>query len=221
MAWEALARGARSIEIGSAGYPAGLLDLRDPPRVLYVKGWLPEGGIAIVGSRRPPARAAKFAFELARRVGEPVVSGLALGIDAAAHRGAIAAKIPTLAYVGYGFGRTYPPHHAALEQAIVETGGGVATERPPGEPVAKWALVKRDRLQAAHARAVLLVASEAGGGAMHTLRFARELGRAIFAIVPPDGAQARPQWEGNLRALALGARPLPLGDLDEAVRTIA
>jgi DNA processing protein len=210
----------RIVKKGDAQYPSGLLDLRDPPPVLYVEGNLPECGIAIVGSRTPPPAAERFAYELARRAGEAIVSGLALGVDAAAHRGALDAGAPTIAYVGYGLGATYPAEHLALERRIVERDGAIATERPPGERVAAWSLVKRDRLQAAHARALILIASEIDGGAMHAVRFARALERPVFAVAPPDGAQGSAPWEGNVRALADGARALPLDNLDEALRII-
>ena len=89
-------------------------------------------GIAIVGSRTPPPEAEAFAYGLARKLGEPIVSGLAPGIDAAAHRGALNAGIPTVAFVGYGFGATDPPEHADLERAIVAGGGAVAALLPAG-----------------------------------------------------------------------------------------
>jgi len=185
-------------------YPPGLGDLRDAPSVLYVRGRLPRAGVAIVGSRHVDEEAEQFAFELARSLGHPVISGLARGIDAAAHRGALAAGIPTLAYVGTGIDRTYPPEHRELESAIVEAGGGIASEQPLGSAASPATLVQRDRLQAAHARAVVLISSEAEGGAMHTMRFARELGRPLFALAA-RGARD----EGNGRAIGAGAHALP------------
>ncbi len=175
---------------------------------LHVRGTLPSGGVAIVGSTRPPQDAAAFAYRLAFELREPVVAGLALGIDTAAHRGALAAGVATVAFVGYGFGRTYPPENAALEEEILRAGGAIATLLPLGTPVSDDARVQRDRLQAEHARAVVLVCSEIDGGAMHTMRFARELGRPRYAVVPPEAEDA-PAWAGNRVALARGATPLP------------
>jgi len=186
---------------------------------MYVLGRLTEGGIAIVGSRTPPDEAAVFAFELAKRLNEPVVSGLAPGIDTMAHRGALAAGRPTVAFVAYGFGITDPPENADLERAIIENGGGVATLREPREPVTEEASIERDRLQAEHARAVVLVCSEAEGGAMHALRFARQLGKPRFAVEPPKEAVNDPRWAGNVAALADGATPIPL-DVDVALRLL-
>lgn len=197
--------GARLLTIDDPSYPPGLRDLPDAPRFLTVLGNLPLGGVAIVGSRNPPPGAAEFTFALARKVGVPVISGLAVGIDAAAHRGALAGGHATLAYVGTGLGVVYPPANRTLAVEIVAHRGGLASERLPDERVTRWALVRRDRLQAAHARAVVLVCSEAGGGAMHTLRFAKRLLRPRFALVAQDGAA----YAGNRHALTDGASPLP------------
>jgi DNA processing protein len=183
---------------------------------LHVRGSLPTRGIAIVGSRTPPAEAEAFAYELARNLGEPIVSGLAPGIDVAAHRGALSAGVPTVAFVGYGFGATDPPEHGELERAIVEGGGAVATLLPPGTPASLESSIARDRLQAEHARAVVLICSEIGGGALHSMRFAKQLGKPRFAVMPPGEMKHRPEWAGNLACIAEGATPLPF-DLKAAM----
>jgi DNA processing protein len=182
---------------------------------LRVRGRLPQGGVAIVGSRCPPAEAACFAYTLALRLGRPIVAGLAPGIDAAAHRGALAAGVPTVAYVGYGFGRTDPPEHHELEEAIVAAGGAVATLLRPGTPASNETRIARDRLQAEHARGVVLICSELEGGAMYTMRFASDMGRPRLAVVPPAGASTSPAWAGNVRVIEDGASPLPF-DLEDA-----
>lgn len=206
---EALSRlehlGASLVPIGDTAYPAGLLDLEEPPPFLCVRGILPAYGLAIVGSRTPPPHAAQFARDLGKLCGMPVISGLARGVDAAAHEGALEARLPTLAYVGTGLGITYPPEHRALEDEIAARGGAVASERLPDEPVSKWALVHRDRLQAAHAYATVLVASEIDGGAMQTMRFAKELRRPRFVL----DAQGDLKYGGNVQARADGATALP------------
>jgi DNA processing protein len=212
-----LRHAARIVTPSDPDYPPGLRDLTSPPN-LYVLGEIPSRGIAVVGSRTPPHAAERFAFELASRIEEPVVSGLALGIDTAAHRGALAANTPTIAYVPYGFGRTYPPENTSLEADIVRAGGAVATEYEPFTRPTRQAFVMRDRLQAAHAWAVILVASESTGGAMHTLRFAKRLGRKIFACTG-GGNHGDSRWAGNVTALADGAVALPL-DADTALRIV-
>jgi DNA processing protein len=184
--------------------------------VLYVRGTLPHDGVAIIGSRTPPRDAAAFAYQLASRLREPIVAGLALGIDAAAHRGALAARMPTVAFVGYGFGCTYPPEHVVLEHAILSGGGAIATLCPPGTPVSDQALIERDRLQAEHARAVVLICGEMDGGAMHSMQFAAELRRPRFAVTPPASSESAPEWAGNLRCFEDGATPLPF-DIEAAV----
>jgi DNA processing protein len=187
------------------------------PERLSVRGRLPAGGVAIVGSREPPVAMAEYAYQLAFTLGEPIVAGLAPGIDVAAHRGALAAGVPTVAFVPYGFGCTDPPEHAELEDAIVRAGGAVATLLPPGTPASPESRIARDRLQAEHARAVVLVCSEIQGGALYTMRFARELGRARYAVMPPSDACG--VWAGNEACIEAGATPLPL-DVNEACARI-
>ncbi len=203
------ALGARVIGLGDAEYPAGLRDLGDPPPFLFAIGSLPTRnfrmGTAIIGSRMPSAQGRRFAYELTKQVAGPIVSGLALGIDAAAHEGALAAGVPTIAYVGNGLGATYPPEHRDLAERIVAGGGAILTEYLPDEPVTRWSLVRRDRLQAAHVAAVVLVESEAEGGAMHAIAAAKKLGRSTYACEPRLGADD----SGNRLAIDEGAHPLP------------
>ena len=201
--------GARVVGLGDGDYPAGLRDLSDPPAFLCVAGTLPahafRTGTAIVGSRDADEEARDFARELAMRVAGPVVSGLALGIDASAHEGALLAGTRTIAYLGNGLGATYPPEHRALEERIVASGGAVLSEFLPDENVTRWSLVRRDRLQAAHVTNVVLVQSEADGGAMHTMNAAHKLGRPRFALEPRPGRAD----DGNRLALDAGAIALP------------
>ncbi len=205
------ALGARLVTPRDEDWPAGFADLRDSPAFLAVRGVIPPGGVAIIGARDADVEASMFAFDLARRLPQPVVSGLARGIDAAAHRGALAANLATIAYVGTGLARTYPRAHAELAEAIVAGGGALAAERPPHDGVTRWSLVRRDRLQAAHARAVVLIVSDLEGGAMHTMRFARECKRPRFACDLPA--------TGNTAAIADGAQRLAW-DVDAAASRI-
>ena len=186
---------------------------------LHVRGRIPTGGIAIVGSRTPPEDAREFAYQLAFRLGEPIVAGLARGIDVAAHRGALDAGMPTVAFVGYGFGATDPPEHRTLEAAIVAANGAVATLLPPGTPISDASRIQRDRLQAEYSRAVVLICSEIGGGAMYTMKFARELGRPRFAVTPPNEAAHPKAWAGNMQCIADGAAPLEF-NVEHAVRLL-
>lgn len=180
---------------------------------------MPLGGIAVVGSRTPPERAERFAFELASRLERPIVAGLALGVDTAAHRGALAAGRATVAFVPFGFGRTYPPQNAGLEREIERAGGAIASPLPPGRSPTPRSFVERDRLQAEHCDAIVLVSSEIEGGAMHTMAFARDLGKPRFVLQPPNETTEDPAWAGNLCELARGAQPLPF-DAERAARIV-
>jgi len=208
---------ARLVVLGTPEYPAGLRDLKDPPAWLAVRGTLGTSpwreGTAIVGSRDGDATSLAAARALAGRVAGPVVSGLARGIDTAAHEGALAAGVATLAYVGSGLGSTYPPENAELAERIVAGGGALLSELLPDEPVTRWSLVRRDRLQAAHSAAIVLVQSEADGGAMHAMRAARELGRARFAFAPREGDA----FAGNARAVSEGATAIPWDQQPETI----
>ncbi|MGP6159789.1 MAG: DNA-processing protein DprA [Vulcanimicrobiaceae bacterium] len=210
LAWERVqSAGARVVALDDPAFPAGLRELNDPPAFLIVRGTLParsrwREGTAIVGTREADPQATAQARALAANAPPPIVSGLARGVDAAAHEGALAVGAATIAYVGNGLGATYPPEHADLEERIVAAGGAIVSEALPGEPATRWSLVRRDRLQAAHAAAVVLVQSELDGGAMHTLRFARKLERPRFAFEPRGERDA-----GNARAIDEGAVALP------------
>ena len=207
--------GARLILQSDAEFPAGLRELADPPSFLAVLGRLPRSGLAIIGSRRPPQEAADFAFVFAQRVAQPIISGLAAGIDTSAHRGALAAGNPTLAYLGNGIANVYPPENRPLAEQIVASGGGVASAEMPDDAVSDRALLRRDGFQAAHARAVVLICSETDGGAMQTMRFAKQLRRPIFALAAKDGTE----YFGNRDALASGAVTLPW-NIEDALRTL-
>jgi DNA processing protein len=192
------ALGARIVGPADDDWPAGFADLREPPAFLIVRGALPRGGIAVVGARDADARACAFARAFAASLHAPIIAGLAPGIDTAAHHGALDAAMPTVAYVGGGLARL---EDAALADAIVAGGGAVASEYGATATASVWSRMRRDRLQAAHADAVVLVVSDAAGGAMHTLRDARAAGRRCFACSS--------EASGNVLALARGARPLP------------
>jgi DNA processing protein len=192
------ALGVRIVVPSDDDWPAGFADLREAPASLTVRGALARGGIAVVGARDADARACAFARAFAASLHAPIIAGLAPGIDTAAHHGALDAAMPTVAYVAGGLARL---EDAALAEAIVSAGGAVASEYGPTASATVWSRMRRDRLQAAHADAVVLVVSDAAGGAMHTLCYARAAGRPCFACTS--------EASGNALALANGARPLP------------
>ncbi len=173
---------------GSDGYPRRLARIYDPPLVLYVWGHLePEEGetsLAIVGSRAasPPGRslARRIARELAAG-GVSVVSGLARGIDTAAHQGALDARGRTIAVLGCGLDRVYPPENAGLA-AQVAASGAVVSEFPLGTPPLPGHFPRRNRLIAGWGRGVLVVEAAARSGALGTVRCALEEGREVMAV---------------------------------------
>ncbi|MCS6896561.1 MAG: DNA-processing protein DprA, partial [Nitrospira sp.] len=172
-------------------YPARLKAISDPPPLLYVTGtWPPplDVAVAIVGSRRatPTGRLVteQIAKELAER-GVTVVSGLARGIDAAAHRGALLGKGRTVAVLGCGIDRTYPPEHRALRRHIEESGGAVISELPVGALPLAHHFPRRNRIISGVSVGVLVSEATKESGSLITARLALEQGRDVFAVPGP------------------------------------
>jgi DNA processing protein len=172
------------------GYPGRLLELHDPPAELHLAGGHPEllgwsaPVVAIVGSRRAGDAGLGMARELARGAagaGALVVSGLALGVDAAAHEGALAAGAPTLAVLGCGPDVAYPRTNRGLYARILAA-GLVVSEYPPGTEPAPWRFPARNRLIAALADAVVVVEAKVRSGALITADHALDLGRDVLAV---------------------------------------
>lgn len=193
-------------------YPASLLHLADPPLLLYAEGSLSaldDPGLAIVGSRRAThdglANAFHFAEALARRQ-IMVASGLAEGIDRAAHQGALAGRQDghpaTLAVLGSGVDRIYPPHHRRLASQIIESGGLLLSEQPLGSAPLKANFPRRNRMIAALSRGVLVVEAALQSGSLITARLAAEIGREVMAI---PGSIHNPQSRGCHHLLRQGA----------------
>jgi DNA processing protein len=174
-------------------FPEALRAIRWPPRRLWVDGRLPHPGerlVAIVGSRAASragaARAAALAGDLVRR-GWGVISGGALGIDAAAHRGALEAGGATFAVLGCGIDVVYPDRHARLFRDIAAS-GGLVSEHGPGVAPRPGQFPARNRLVAALAEVVIVAESRAGSGALITARLGAELGRPLLALPGSMGA---------------------------------
>jgi DNA processing protein len=168
------------------GYPRLLKEIHDPPIGLYRKGGylFDRPNIAVVGSRRTTlygqAVAKKLGSDLAR-LGFCVVSGLARGIDTAAHEGALEVGGRTAAVLGCGLDIIYPPENYDLYRRIAET-GAVLSEFPFGRKADKQTFPMRNRVVAGMCEAIVVVESDVSGGAMITARFAGEQGRLIFAV---------------------------------------
>lgn len=209
-AWRALAP-------GRAGWPwapgAG------GPPILYLEGSEPNGRIVgVVGTRRADSWALSSARRLAEglaRRGCGTVSGLAAGVDRAAHEGSLAGGAPSWAVFGTGLGRTYPASHAGLRRELVAGGGGVLSEFPARVTGHPGNFPRRNRVVAALAEVLVVVQAPARSGTLHTVRAALDLGRDVF-VVP--GPLDEPGWEGSAALLAEGAPPcLGISALAEAL----
>lgn len=169
-----------------AAYPELLKKIHDPPKRLHVRGCLGESAswVAIVGTRKASAYglavARQMAMDLARR-GVGIVSGMALGIDTAAHRGALDAGGRTVAVLGCGVDVVYPYRNKELAKEIAER-GAIVSEFPPGAPPRPLSFVSRNRIIAGMCPVTLVVESAAKGGSLITAEFACDEGRTVCAI---------------------------------------
>ena len=196
----------RVVARGDEGYPARLLDLRDPPARVHLMGDWPAAApaVAVVGTRAATAYGERVTRELVRalgRVGVVVVSGMARGIDAAAHRAALEAGAPTLAVLGTGIDVPYPAAHRALHEELAAR-AGVLSEQPPGRRAFPGCFPRRNRLIAALADVTLVVEAGPKSGALITAAHALELGRTVAAVPGPIDA---PQHRGANELLRDGA----------------
>jgi DNA processing protein len=169
----------------SQNYPPLLREIPDPPALLFFRGRLPEPDkplIGMVGTRKPSPQAARQAYDIARGLGQrglSVVSGLALGIDAMSHRGNIEGGACTFAVLGSGADEVYPASNRVLAKRILETGGGIISEYPPGTGPRKWNFPQRNRIVAGLVKSVLIVEAPARSGALITARLALDGGREV------------------------------------------
>ena len=196
----------------SRSYPPLLAAIHDPPRRLYLRGegsieMLSRPAVAIVGTRSCSPYGAQVARRLGRELaaaGVTVISGLARGADAEAHRGALEAGGPTVAVLGCGIDRDYPRAHAALARRIAEV-GLLVSEYEPGVEPAPWRFPARNRIIAGLAGATVIVEARERSGALITADFALEDGREVFAV---PGEITSALSRGTNELLRLGAAPL-------------
>lgn len=203
--------GIRAVTRLSEAYPAALSGIYDPPPTLYVRGDCPLDGdriIAVVGSRRctrDGQRAAREFGEGLAANGVTVVSGMARGIDSAAHRGALDAGGRTIAVLGCGVDIVYPPENDRLMAEIIDSGGAVVSELTPGVPPTAGSFPARNRIISGMARGTLLVEGAKASGAMITVNLALEQGRDVFAV--PGGIYS-PLSSAPNRMILEGATPV-------------
>ncbi|MDD2892468.1 MAG: DNA-processing protein DprA [Halothiobacillaceae bacterium] len=208
LAWLAEAQRAL-ITYDDVRYPDRLRAMTDPPLALFVMGnieLLHHPSLAIVGTRHPTPGGAQnaraFARDLAGR-GVCIASGLAQGIDAEAHHGALEAQGYTLAVVGTGIDRVYPAQHRALAHAIVNQAGLIVSELPLGAPPHPSHFPRRNRIMAALSLGTLVVEAAPQSGSLITARLASELGREVFAI---PGSIHNPMARGCHQLIRQGAK---------------
>jgi DNA processing protein len=196
------------VTLADCAYPPALLTMPDPPPLLYVKGRLDllhARAVAIVGSRSATPQGIDDARRFAQALsdaGLAIVSGLALGIDGAAHRGGLSGPGGTIAVIGTGADLVYPPLHHALAHEIA-TNGTIVSEWPLGTPARPANFPQRNRLIAGLASGVLIVEAAMRSGSLITARFANEMGRDVFAI---PGSIHAPLSRGCHRMIKQGAK---------------
>ena len=200
--------GQHIVTLADPDYPRALLEIPDPPTLLYVLGrveLLNRPVLSIVGSRNPTPQGVLNAEQFARALAEAglvIASGMALGIDAAAHRGALAAQGDTIAFIGTGIDRVYPARNRDLAHEIGAR-GVIVSEFPIGTPAIAANFPRRNRLISGIARGILVVEAAIGSGSLITARLAGEQGREVFAV---PGSIHSPQARGCHRLIKEGAK---------------
>ncbi|SNR65382.1 DNA-processing protein DprA [Desulfurobacterium atlanticum] len=197
------------IPITSPDYPSQLKTIPHPPPIIYVKGEIGKSSaVAIVGSRKCSSYGRKIAYQLAKFLSSheiAVVSGLAYGIDTAAHKGAVESDGITYAVLGCGIDVDYPAGNSNLRKAIIEKGGAVISEFPFGTSPSRENFPRRNRIISGLALATVVIEANENSGALITAQFTVEQGRELF-VVPAnvDSIYSR----GSNRLLRAGATPL-------------
>ena len=199
---------------GSPEYPGRLAEIADPPATLFVRGCLAtllRPQIAVIGSRHPTPAGRRTAREFAGRLADAglvITSGLALGIDAAAHEGALA-RGHTLAVVGTGLDSVYPPENRALQDRILASGGAVISEFERGAPPLPAHFPRRNRIISALSLGVLVIEAARRSGSLITARLAGDQGRGVYAV---PGSIYSPQSHGCHALIRQGAQLVEIPD---------
>jgi len=195
------AQGATLVSYACAEYPERLREIYDPPPVLWVRGnvkLLSRPSIAVVGTRHPTPYGSGVAEMLARDLAARrllIVSGMARGIDSCAHKGALAARMPTVAVWGTGIDVVYPKENKKLAEDILSTGGAIVSEVPMGTFPAPQNFPRRNRILSGLSVAVLVVEAGENSGTRVTARCAAEQNRDLFAV--PGNVTSKGSWTPN------------------------
>jgi DNA processing protein len=200
-----------AIHSSESGYPSRLLAV-GVSYPLWIKGRLPADErlpVAIVGARAASRRGLEVAANLGRRLaarGVTIVSGGAIGIDGAAHRGAIDGGGPTIVVLGTGIDVVYPARHASLFSEVVQKDGALVSQFPPGSTVRRGSFPARNRIIAGLSESVVVVEAETASGSLYTAEAARQFQRRLIAVAGSSGTD---------RLIELGAEPA--ADAEDAV----
>ncbi|MBI2109456.1 MAG: DNA-protecting protein DprA [Parcubacteria group bacterium] len=203
--------------IKPAAFPPQLLEISEPPAQLYIRGVLPPKDaiyLAVVGSRKYTSYGKEVCEKIIRDLAGTnivIISGLALGIDAIAHRTALEAKLTTIAFPGSGLNDSvlYPAANFNLAKKIIERGGTLISEFKPDFKATPYSFPQRNRLMAGISRGVLIIEAEEKSGTLITARLATEYNRDVFAV---PGSIFSPQSKGIQQLLRLGATPVSSGE---------
>lgn len=199
----------RTVALHHPAYPPLLKEIPGAPESFYVRGSLPEADvpcIAIVGTRKATSAGKETARDIAAHLCERgcvVVSGLALGIDAAAHEGALAANGRTIAVLGNGIDTVYPAAHESLATAILENGGAIVSEYAPGTPAYPNQFLARNRIVSGLCIATVIIEAPKRSGTLVTAKHALDQGREVFVI---PGPAVHPHYQGSHELIRAGAR---------------
>ena len=200
--WQrAVAQGAEIVTYGCREFPERLREIYDPPPVLWVRGdiqLLARPAIAVVGTRHPTPYGSGMAELLARDLAARrllILSGMARGVDSCAHRGALAARMPTVAVWGTGIDVVYPKENKKLAEEILATGGAIVSEVPMGTFPAPQNFPRRNRILSGLSIAVLVVEAAENSGTRVTARCAAEQNRDLFAV--PGNVTSKGSWTPN------------------------
>jgi DNA processing protein len=180
------------------------------PKIVHKIGEIPAVAtlsIAIVGTRQPTAYGKRVSFEFAYKLAQQgiiIISGLAYGIDAAAHNGALAANGKTIAVLAHGLDTLYPPGHARLSKQIIDQGGCLLSEYPDGTPIMKHRFLERNRIVSGLADALLVIEAGEKSGTYSTIQYALQQGKEVFAVPGPIDS---PASTGTNRLIQQGAHP--------------
>ncbi len=202
-------RGIGFVTQEDACYPEKMKMIFSAPRFFYYKGELPKGkNIAIIGARNCSGYGSRMAFQIAKELSESgvgIISGLAYGVDRAAHDGALAGQGVTYGIMGCGIDICYPKCHQPVYDKMCETGGGVISEYPPGIQPLSWFFPQRNRIIAALSDGILVTEARKKSGTLITVSFGLEYGKAIYAV---PGRADDVLSEGCNHLIKEGAKPV-------------